>query len=83
MYEWLPWIGGYLAEVPEGKTERITWLAARTARPINPETRASLEKWYGKERADKVKYAEAFELCEYGAQPNDEEIRRLFPMLGK
>ncbi len=83
MYEWLPWIGGYLVEVPAGKTERIAWLASRTARPINPETRASLEKWYGKEKGDKVKYAEAFELCEYGAQPNDEEIRRLFPMLGK
>ena len=83
MYEWLPWIGGYLVEVPQGKEERIVWLSGRTARPIKPETRASLEKWYGKERADKVKYAESFELCEYGAQPNDEEIRRLFPMLGK
>jgi len=82
MYEWLPWIGGYLVEVPAGKNERIAWLAARTARPINAATRASLEKWYGKEKADKVKYAEAFELCEYGAQPNDEEIRKLFPMLG-
>jgi len=28
-----------------------------------------------------VQYAEAFEICEYGAQPNDDEIRRLFPML--
>jgi LmbE family N-acetylglucosaminyl deacetylase len=83
MYEWLPWIGGYLVEVPQGKADRIIWLAGRTARPINPETRASLEKWYGKERADKVKYAEAFEICEYGAQPNENDIRRLFPMLGK
>ena len=28
-------------------------------------------------------HAEAFEICEYGAQPNDEEIMRLFPMLKK
>jgi LmbE family N-acetylglucosaminyl deacetylase len=83
MYEWLPWIGGYLAEVPKGKEDRVVWLSGRTARPINAETRASLEKWYGKERADQVKYVEAFEICEYGAQPNDGEIRRLFPMLGK
>jgi LmbE family N-acetylglucosaminyl deacetylase len=83
MYEWLPWIGGYLAEVPEGKEERIIWLSKRTAGTINPQTRASLVKWYGKERADKVKYAEAFEICEYGAQPNDEQVRKLFPMLGK
>jgi LmbE family N-acetylglucosaminyl deacetylase len=83
MYEWLPWIGGYLNEVPATEKERIVWLAGRSFRPITPEKRASLEKWYGKERADKVKYAEAFEICEYGTQPNDEQIRVLFPMLGK
>ncbi len=83
MYEWLPWIGGYLVEVPEGKQDRINWLSKRTAGTINPQTRASLVKWYGKEHGDKVKYAEAFEICEYGAQPNDERIRKLFPMLGK
>jgi LmbE family N-acetylglucosaminyl deacetylase len=83
MYEWLPWIGGYLVEVPSGKEERISWLSKRSADPINPATRASLEKWYGKEAGDKVKYAEAFEICEYGAQPDDEQIRKLFPMLHK
>jgi LmbE family N-acetylglucosaminyl deacetylase len=83
MYEWLPWIGGYLVEVPQGKEDRIIWLSKRTAGTINPQTRASLVKWYGKEHGDKVKYAEAFEICEYGAQPNDERIRKLFPMLGK
>jgi hypothetical protein len=45
--------------------------------------RASLEKWYGKENASNVKYAEAFEICEYGAQPNDADIKKMFPMLGK
>jgi LmbE family N-acetylglucosaminyl deacetylase len=83
MYEWLPWIGGYLVEVPESKEDRIKWLSKRTAGTINAQTRASLVKWYGKEHADKVKYAEAFEICEYGAQPSDEQIRKLFPMLGK
>jgi LmbE family N-acetylglucosaminyl deacetylase len=83
MYEWLPWIGGYLVEVPQSKEDRIVWLSRRTAQPINPETRASLVKWYGKERADKVERAESFEICEYGAQPSDAEIKRLFPMLGK
>jgi LmbE family N-acetylglucosaminyl deacetylase len=83
MYEWLPWIGGYLVEVPEGKEDRIKWLSKRTAGTINPQTRASLVKWYGKDHADKVKYVEAFEICEYGAQPSDERIRQLFPMLGK
>jgi hypothetical protein len=26
-----------------------------------------------------VQYAEAFEICEYGRQPNKEELRKLFP----
>src|ERR1700681_4547568 len=83
MYEWLPWIGHYLDQVPQSKEDRIKWLSMRTARPIKPETRAALEKWYGKVRADKVQYAESFEICEYGAQPKDDEIKKLFPMLGK
>jgi LmbE family N-acetylglucosaminyl deacetylase len=41
--------------------------------------RKQLEDWYGAERGPKVKYAEAFELCEYGRQPNKEELGRLFP----
>ena len=83
MYEWLPWIGHYLEEVPKDKKERIQWLAKRSAVPITPEMRASLEKWYGKDKASATKYAEAYEICEYGAQPNEAEIRRLFPMLTK
>jgi LmbE family N-acetylglucosaminyl deacetylase len=83
MYEWLPWIGHYSAEVPQGKDDRIKWLYKRNTRTISPEAMASLEKWYGKERADKVKFLEEFEICEYGAQPGDDDIRRLFPMLGK
>ena len=38
-----------------------------------------LAKWYGVEGAKKVKYAEAFEICEYGRMPAREEIRKLFP----
>jgi LmbE family N-acetylglucosaminyl deacetylase len=41
--------------------------------------RNALNKWYGPERGGDVKYAEAFEICEYGRQPSDEEIRKLFP----
>jgi LmbE family N-acetylglucosaminyl deacetylase len=41
--------------------------------------RAALGKWYGREKAAGVKYAEAFEVCEYGRRPTPEEIRKLFP----
>jgi len=41
--------------------------------------REQLTDWYGQERAKKIKYAEAFEICEYGRRPSKQEIRKLFP----
>jgi hypothetical protein len=38
-------------------------------------------EWYGAEGAKKVRYAEAFEICEYGRMPSKTEIRKLFPFL--
>jgi len=43
--------------------------------------RKQLTDWYGQERAKKIKYAEAFEICEYGRRPSKQEIRKLFPFL--
>ncbi|HEX8038331.1 MAG TPA: PIG-L family deacetylase [Chryseosolibacter sp.] len=81
-YEWLPWIGGYLSEVPSDASAREKWLATKEGGTITPALRASLEKWYGP-AASQVKYAEAFEICEYGSQPSQEDLKRLFPMLGQ
>jgi LmbE family N-acetylglucosaminyl deacetylase len=41
--------------------------------------REALSTWYGPDRAREIRYAEAFELCEYGRQPTREELRQLFP----
>jgi len=38
-----------------------------------------LAAWYPGEAAGQVKHSEAFELCEYGAQPNRAELEKLFP----
>lgn len=43
--------------------------------------RAVLAKWYGAARANAIKYAEPFEINQYGRVPTDEEIRQLFPSL--
>ncbi len=80
-YEWLPWIGGDLAAVPAGKAERRAWLRKSRTRALTPAVKASLEKWYGKDAAAKVVYVEAFEVSEYGSQPDDEALRKLFPMI--
>jgi LmbE family N-acetylglucosaminyl deacetylase len=41
--------------------------------------RDQLVKRYGAAKGKTVRYAEAFEICEYGRQPTDDEIRKLFP----
>jgi LmbE family N-acetylglucosaminyl deacetylase len=82
MYEWLPWVDRRLDEVPKDPVARREWLVKWRGQPsINPQTRESLEKWYGPQRAAQVVHAEAFEIAEYGHQPSEEDILRLFPML--
>jgi LmbE family N-acetylglucosaminyl deacetylase len=80
-YEWLPWVDGRLAEVPKGAAERKAWLKKERTRTPSEAVRASLVKWYGAERGGSTQYYETFEICEYGAQPDDARIRKLFPML--
>ena len=81
-FEWLPWLSGELESVPKTEAFRLKWLAETRGGRISKEMRAGLTKWYGS-KADKVKYAESFEICEYGRIPKEDEIRQLFPMLGK
>ena len=49
---------------------------------IADEFRDKLIETYGEERGREVRYAEAFEITEYGRQPSAEEIRELFPFFG-
>jgi LmbE family N-acetylglucosaminyl deacetylase len=80
-YEWLPWIGNYEEEVPKDPAKHKAYLLQKRVSKPNPDVQKSLEKWYGSARAAKVLYAEAFEICEYGSQPTEADIRALFPML--
>jgi hypothetical protein len=62
---------------------QLLWLKKQRTGSISAEVKASLQKWYGAEKAEQVKYTEAFEICEYGSRPTEADIKRLFPMLGK
>ena len=44
--------------------------------------RAKLTDFYGADKAGGVKYAEAFEVCEYGRSPSSQELKQLFPFFG-
>jgi LmbE family N-acetylglucosaminyl deacetylase len=82
-YEWLPWTNQDLANVPKDLVERKKWLltAMEKRSSVTPEIKLTLDKWYGSEKAGKIKSVEVFEICEYGKQPTTEDIKRLFPML--
>ncbi len=85
MYEWNPFManGGEIdTKVPTDPQERKAWLKSRwMGRSMSPAQRAGLAKWYSPEKAASFKFAESFEITEYGAQPTEADIRRLFPML--
>jgi len=80
VYEWLPWHAGRLEQVPKDPAARKELLRKqRAGGQLNPALRTALAKWYGEEAAKQIKFAEAFELCEYGSRAGTGEIRRLFP----
>lgn len=83
VFDWNPWTEGKLNEVPKDPEERLIWLGKLMSDEITPEIRESLAKWYGREKANQVSHAETYEICEYGKRPSDDEIKKLFPMLGK
>jgi hypothetical protein len=39
--------------------------------------------WYGKDKGENVRYAEAYEVCEYGSQPRRSDLAKLFPFFEK
>lgn len=82
-FEWLPWTSGRLDQVPRGDEQRLEWLKNWRKPKLSEAMKKSLIKWYGEEKAKTIEYAEAFEICEYGRQPSEDEIKKLFPMLGK
>src|SRR5690349_13512230 len=41
--------------------------------------RETLVKFYGQDRASKIHYAQAYEICEYGSRPADAELKTMFP----
>lgn len=80
-FEWLPWTGGRLAQVPSGSDERLQWLKNIRRSEISSAARECLAKWYGATKATAAVAAESFEICEYGRRPSDDEIRELFPII--
>jgi len=82
VYEWLPYNGGYLDQVPQDEAARRAWLRERLlAQPRNDaeQHRARLIELYGEEKGRAIRHAEAFEIGEYGSPIPSDRIPQLFP----
>ena len=62
------------------KAVREEWSASFSA--TAQRFRGALGRHYGQERAEKIRFAEAFEICEYGRKPDQTELKQLFPFFG-
>ena len=70
--------------VPKGDAARKKWFReqhywSKRDAAVADKYRDELVAFYGPEKGKKVKYAEAFEVCEYGRQVKTAEIKKLFP----
>jgi N-acetylglucosamine malate deacetylase 1 len=80
MYEWLPYNQGILDQVPEGDKERREWLGQWRKSGSGAEPyREKLMELYGKQRGQRIQYAECFQDSEYGTRLTKENIGRYFP----
>ncbi|NSW56507.1 MAG: PIG-L family deacetylase [Armatimonadetes bacterium] len=82
MYEWLPFNGGQLDEVPQNDADRRAWLAKRMYsrfEALADDVRDCLVKWYGEERGKAIRTAESVSISQYGRIPSEGELRELFP----
>lgn len=83
MYEWLPYDGGYMDEIPEGDAARLDWLRERQVRrdaAVADRFREQLIARYGDERGRAARCAEAFEVSEYGRPLPEAEIPHYLPL---
>ncbi len=83
VYEWLPYNWGLEEPVPQEPQVRREWLGEKwDPRFLDTANRyrKRLQEFYGERRAAQIKYAEAFEICEYGAPLAPDDIPALFPL---
>ena len=76
------WQASTGSNIPTGEAERKAFLLERVKKrnqAVADQYRDRLITLYGQEKGSQVQYAEAFELCQYGSQPDIEALKKLFP----
>lgn len=67
----------------ESRRQQVRESFRKRSADIARQCREKLVELYGEQDGKQVRYAEAFEICEYGRQPTKDELRQLFPFLPK
>lgn len=82
VYEWLPFNGGVLDQVPSEEVDRVKWLKlwfSERAQAVANRFRPRLVDIFGEQEGHAILCAEAYEISEYAANLSDTEKGRLFP----
>jgi len=80
VFEWLPYNSGRLDQVPsdpEGRREFLARSVRSRGERVKDGCRERIRELFGDRE---IKYAEAFQISQYGRQPSEEELRELFPI---
>ncbi len=80
----LDWVAA--SKAPETEEERRAWLAERMRKrfgEVANRYRDCLVEWYGAERGNQIRTAEAIMISEYGRELPQEKISTYFPFLSK
>ncbi|MCH8831023.1 MAG: hypothetical protein IID45_15735 [Planctomycetes bacterium] len=83
-YEWLAFNHHYEKELPAGENARREWLGEwyrKRIAPLAENYRDKIVATYGESQGSRVRWIEAFEICEYGAPLTAEKRLKLFPFL--
>jgi LmbE family N-acetylglucosaminyl deacetylase len=62
------------------RQEQVRRRLARRDQAVAQKYRDKLRELYGKDKAENIRCAEAFEICEYGRRPTHDELKKLFPL---
>lgn len=82
-YEFAPWQRNLLDQVPQTWEARKDYILQYWSSfiEVSSEMLPALDRLYEQEKSENTKYAEPFEIADYGRRPSDSELKQLFPML--
>jgi len=82
VFEWLPYEDGVLETVPDDEAGRMEWLRSWYAKHVSLRTvhfREEILSAFGDEEGSRIKFAEVFEISEYGTKADSKRLAELFP----